>query len=412
MNDLMSKYAQVLLTTCLSVKENQPLVIMANNERIDFVRILVKQALSLGIHDIHLDIYDAQIKHDLLKYLSLEELKSSPYFNYHIWNEYATKNAAFLMLASETPSLMDDIPSSKLSAINVYSNDTRKIFNELRNESKIAWCIAAVPTLSWAQKIFPGKRNATELLWNQIFSICHINEEDPCTFWNNKIKKLNARCQKLNSYQFTKLKYSSSNGTNFQVSLPKNHLWASGQERLLDGREIIANFPTEEVFTSPDYRTAEGIVYSTRPLSYQGQMIDNFNITFKNGKAISCFAEVGDEALKSLITACPASDQLGEVALVPYDSPISNSHLTFYETLYDENAACHLALGASFSECLANSQDKSSEELKELGLNQCQSHTDFMVGNSDLNITGITASQEEIPIFQNGNFTSEFNNVN
>lgn len=408
MNELMTKYANVLLKTCLKVEKGQPLFISANLERIDFVRIVANEAYKMGITDIYFDLSDPQLKHDALKKLEVEELKKLSFWNKEMWNVYAKKNAAFLMLASQTPGLMKDIDSKKMNELVVYSFKTRKDFDDLRDKSELAWCIAAVPTNSWAKELFPESENPEYELWNKIFDICSIKNENPEQIWQEKIFKLKERAQKLNNYKFKTLIYKNSYGTDFKISLPENHIWASGSETLRNGKDVLVNFPTEEVFTSPDYKSADGIVYSSKPLNYQDVIIDDFSITFKSGKVVDFSAKNGADNLKTMLSCCENSDYLGEVALVPYDSPISNSEIVFLETLYDENAACHLALGASFPECLENGTDMSKEELIENGLNQCDSHVDFMIGTNDLSIIGLTKDGQEIAIFENGNFSSEF----
>ena len=407
MNDLFEKYADVLLNTCLKVEKEQPLFISYNKERQDFVDVIVKRAKELGIEDIFLDSQDPYLKHDALLKYSIPELKELPYWNKKDWDEYSKKKAAFLMLASETPGLMKDVDAKKVSEMTMYSLQTRKHFNDSRDKSLLAWCIAAVPTTAWAKELFPESNDPVDELWNKIFDICNITN-DPVTIWNHKLEKLKERANKLNNYQFKTLIYKSSNGTNFKVDLPKNHLWATGYETLADGKEVLVNFPTEEIFTSPDKDSAEGIVYNSKPLAYQDVVIDDFFIEFKNGKVTNFGAKKGEDTLKNMINICENSNMLGEVALVPNDSPISNSNLTFLETLFDENAACHLALGDSFPECLKDSIGKTKDELFKLGLNKCDSHVDFMIGTKDLNIKGITKDGKEIDIFVDGNFSNIF----
>ena len=409
MEELLEKYASVLLEACLKVEKDQPLFISYNIERSDFVRIVTKQAYKLGVKDIYYEVVDPYLKHEALKNLEVEELKQLKFWNKEMWNIYAKKNAAFLMLASEMPGLMSDIDSKKISAMTKYALQTRKEFDALRDKSEVAWSIAAVPTYSWASELFKDSNTPEEDLWNKIFDICSIKESNPVDIWNKKIEKLDERGSKLNNYQFKTLKYSSSNGTDFKIDLPKNHLWASGKSTLANGREVLVNFPTEEVFTSPDCMSAEGVVYSSKPLAYQDVIIDNFNITFKDGKVVDFSAEKGEDTLKELINICDNSNMLGEVALVEYDSPISNTKQIFLETLYDENAACHIALGDSFPECVENGPKMDKKELfEEYHLNNCDSHVDFMIGNSDLNIIGITSNGKEVQIFKDGNFTEEF----
>lgn len=407
MNELMEKYAKVLLETCLKIEKNQPLFISFNIERLDFVRVVAKVAYTLGVTDIYFDMSDPYLKHDALISLEVEDLKKLTFWNKEIWNEYARKHAAFLMLASETPGLMKDVDPKKISEMTRYSMETRKEFEEYRDRSELAWCIAAVPTKAWADELFENNENSVELLWNEIFKICSIDEENPVEIWNEKLNKLKLRAKKLNEKKFKTLIYKD-NRTNFKIDLDKNHLWASGCELINNKKEVLVNFPTEEVFTSPDCRSAEGIVFSSKPLEYQGVIIDNFSIEFKEGKVVQVKAEKGEDTLKEMINICENADMLGEVALVEFNSPISQTNRVFLETLYDENAACHLALGDSFTECI-NVNESKEDLFKNYNMNKCDSHVDFMIGTKDLNIKGITHDNKEIDIFVNGNFTEEFN---
>ena len=409
MKKLQEKYARVILESCLKMEKDQPLLISYNIERSDFVEILTKIANDLGVTDIYYDSADPYERHDALKNLEIDELKKLPFWNKEKWSEYAKKDAAFLMLASTTPGLMKDIDPEKIKAITKYAYETRKVFNERRNRSELAWCIAAVPTKDWAKELYKGSSNPEEELWNKIFDICSIREDNPVELWDKKVKKLEERAKKLNEYNFKTLKYKSSNGTDFKIDLPENHLWAGGREKLANGKEVLPNFPTEEVFTSPDRLSAEGVVYSSKPLDYQGVIIDEFMIRFENGKAVESHAKVGDKNLTNMINVCENSEYLGEVALVPYDSPISNTNQIFLETLFDENAACHIALGNSFPECIKNGPKMTKEELLEkYNLNNCESHVDFMIGTKDLNVIGITKDGEEVPILEEGNFSKIF----
>lgn len=408
MKKLQEKYARVILNTCLKIKKNQKLFISANYEAIEFVRILSNIAYELGVKDIYFDLNDQYLKHDALKNLDVKDLKKMQFWNKEKWNEYASSGAAFVMLVTVTPGLMKDIDSKKLSDLTMYSYETRKEFDELREKSIVPWCIAAVPSLSWAKEVFPKSQTPEIDLWNKIFEICQITKRNPEKVIEEKVNKLSRICEKLNSYRFKELKYTNSLGTDFTIELPENHLWASGKSKLVNKEEVLVNFPTEEVFTSPTNNSANGIVYSAKPLCYQDNLIEDFWIKFDKGVAIECKAKKGEETLKQLISSCPNSNLLGEVALVEYNSPISESEIIFYETLYDENAACHLALGASFPECIENGPKMSKEELKKYRLNDCNNHVDFMIGTKDLNIIGKTVNGEEIKIFEKGNFTKEF----
>ena len=408
MEELKEKYARVLLESCLKVEKGQPLFISYNVERSDFVRIVTKIAYELGIKDIYYDASDPYLKHEALKNLEIDELKKLPFWNKEMWNVYGKKNAAFLMLASETPGLMKDIDSKKLAAMTKYSYETRKEFDALRDKSKLAWCIACVPTKDWANALYDVDY-AEDILWDNIFDMCSIKEDDPVSTWNKKIKLLEKRAKKLNDFKFKTLKYKSSNGTDFKIDLPKNHIWASGKEVLESGKEVLVNFPTEEIFTSPDCKSAEGIIFASKPLAYQDNIIDKFYFVFEKGKVKEAYAEEGNDILNEMVNICKNSNMLGEVALVPHDSPISNTNKIFLETLFDENAACHIALGDSFPECIENGPKTDKDVLfNEYNLNKCDSHVDFMVGNSDMSIVGITEDGKEIQIFEDGNFTEIF----
>ena len=283
---LQEKYARVILESCLKIEREQPLFISYNKERKDFVDIITKIAKEHGVTDIYYDESDPIKKHELLKSLSADELKETGLWNKEMWNVYGKKDAAFLMLTSEMPGLMKDIDSKKLSELIKYAQKTRKEFDDLRDKSILAWCIAAVPTEMWAKELFK-EDNAVDILWNKIFEICSITENDPVKIWDEKINKLKERARKLTEYQFKTLKYSSSNGTDFSVDLPNNHKWESGRQTLASGKEVLVNFPTEEVFTSPDCKSAEGIVYSSKPLSYQDNIINNFYIKFSKSSTCS-----------------------------------------------------------------------------------------------------------------------------
>ena len=404
MEQLLEKYAGVILNTCLKVEKDQPLFISCTTERLDFVRILTKQAYKIGVKDIYYDLQDPILRHEALLNLNLDELKNLHIFNRHAWSEYAKKGAAFVMLVSENPGLMADVNAKLSSDIAMYGLETRKEFDDLRDKSMVPWCIAAVPTESWAKLLFKDSKNPVEDLWNKIFDICQIKEDNVEELWNEKIEKLSTRAEKLNNCHFKTLKYKNSKGTDFSIELPENHLWGSGKESLQIGKDVLVNFPTEEIFTSPLRNSTNGIVYASKPLIYNGALIDKFWLKFEDGKVVDYDSEVGKDVLKTLIDFDEGSSYLGEVALVEYDSPISNSNILFYNTLYDENAACHLALGVGFPSCYKNGVNMTKEELLEVGVNQSNEHVDFMIGTSDLRIVGTTVDNEEILIFENGNF--------
>lgn len=409
MKKMLEKYAEVLLKECLKLKNNQPLFISVNVERYDFARIVTNVAYKMGAKDIFVELVDPYQKHQSLQALSVEELKTTSLWNKEKWNEYAKKDAAFLMLASEMPGLMKDIETNKIVQINDYTLKSRKDFNEARDKQSLAWCIAAVPTEMWAKKLFPNDLNPVEKLWDCIFKICKINTENPIDTLKEKNNTMRKRAQILNKYHFKKLKYKNGLGTDLEISLPDKHIWCTAEQKLINDTTIIPNYPSEEIFTSPDTFSANGIVYSSKPLCYQDVIIDEFYLKFKDGKVIESKAKKGDKSLQQLVHSCDSIDHLGEIALVPYNSPISNLNMIFYETLFDENASCHMAIGDSFPECYENGDKMTKDELFKCNLNKCDNHVDFMIGTNDLEIIGITKDGEEIKIFEKGNFSESFN---
>lgn len=407
MKENFEKYAELLLRRCLCLDKVRPLLVTAPIKTIDFVEVLAHTAYSMGITDIYFDWVDDDLKHEQLLYLNDEDLLNSPFWNKKIYDEYAKKDAAFLMLCSDDIDLMSDIPEEKITLTSRQYRNSRPLFKQRQRTDEIPWCIALVPTPGYAKKVFPNSATPVKDAWDAIFKCCLIYEENPIAVWDEKIRRTQNKCDILNKLQFRYLHYTNGLGTDLTIELPKNHIWSGAGKENKDGLPLIVNMPSEEVFTSPKYDGVNGIVYSARPLVYGGVLIDDFSIEFKDGKIIDIRARTGQDILENMINTDDGSHYLGEVALVDYDSPISNTNIVFYETLYDENASCHLAIGDSFPTCLEGGEEMSREELKEKGLNQSLVHTDFMVGTSDLRILGTTFDGQEILIFENGNFILE-----
>ena len=274
-----------------------------------------------------------------------------------------------------------------------------------RRENREQWCIAAVPGAAWAKKVFPGqpKGKAMEMLWEAILSASRVNE-DPVKAWDEHNADLAKRCDYLNSLNIQKLHYTADNGTDLTVGLIAEGCWRGGGDTSLQNIYFNPNIPTEECFISPKRGEAEGIVYSTKPFSYRGQLIDKFSLRFENGKVVEAKAEVGEDLLKTMVAMDEGAAYLGECALVPQNSPICQSGILFYNTLFDENAACHLALGMGFADTIKDFQNKTLEECRELGINDSMIHEDFMIGCDTMNIDAICADGKVVPIFRNGNW--------
>ena len=396
MNENYKKYANLLINRCLSIKSNQPLLISAPVEAIDFIRVVATTALEAGVKDIYYDFTDDILKHEELKYLSKEELSNSKFFNKSIFDEYAKKNAAFLILYGNNPDAMLDIDKDKIGYTGELFVSSRLTYKRMQMSYEVPWCIASVPTEGWAKKVFPNSKQPKEDLWNLIFEICLINTSDPIEFWNKKVEHSKKRTSKLNELKINKLFYKNNLGTNFEIGF-RDNIWCGAGEHAADGRPLLVNIPTEEVFTTPNKYTANGIVYASKPLVYNSSLIEDFWLKFENGKVIDYDAKIGKEVLKSIIDI-ENGNYLGEVALVDVDSPINKSNILFYETLFDENASCHLALGQGFKCCF-----EVDKPLCELDANESKTHVDFMIGTDDLEIIAETENGL-IKIMENGKF--------
>lgn len=390
------KYANLLIKKCLNIKENQPLLITAPIECIEFVRIIARTSYNYGVKDIYFDFTDEILKHDALKSLKVEDLKNNRLFNKKIYDDYAKRGAAFLMLYGDNPDGLLDIDDTLIAEAAKISRNSRPIYKKLQITNEIPWCIASVATSSWAKKVLPNSNDPLNDLWKLIFKMTLVNKSDPIKEWDNKIKNNNELVKKLNNLKIETLHYKNKLGTDFSISF-NNNIWCGASTKTKDNREIIVNMPTEEVFTSPNKYTANGIVYASMPLVYNSSVISDFFIEFKNGKVINYDAKKGKEVLKSIVEIKNAN-YLGEVALVDKNSPIAKSNILYYETLYDENASCHLALGDAFPECI-----KTNKPLKEIGINESKTHVDFMIGTPDLEITADT-KKGKVTIMKNGKF--------
>ena len=394
---MIDKYIELLLKRCLLVKKDTPLFISYNKITEEFVKKVVDYAHNIGIKDIYLDGKDSYYVHDILKKSTLKEIETNKMFDCSVWDEYAKKDGAFLMLESEIPHLMEDIDPKKTAKATLVKSETKPIYKKKQLNGELAWCIAVVPNIYWAQDLFPESTNPLEDFWQAIANICMFDKGSPIKRWDKLLKNQAKVQKKLNNLKITKLYYQNSLGTDIEVTLPENALWASASSD-----KYLVNMPSYEVFTTPDYHYTEGIVYNSKPLIYSGQVIDEFYLKFAKGKVVEAKAEVGNETLQSLLKSDKLSSFLGEVAIVNYNSPISNTNKLFKTTLIDENAACHLALGSGFTECIKDGNKLSEDELDKLGINTSKNHVDFMIGTKDLTIKADT-KKGKLVIMKDGN---------
>lgn len=403
--DNLLKYASLAIEVGVNVQPGQTLVIMAPVETSEFVRLLVKRSYEVGAKHVYVEWFDdevTRIKYDLA---SADALQEYPMWRARGYEELADNQAAFLYVNSSNPDLMNGIDPTRIQTASRAASSALQNLTNARLNNNVSWNIVAVPSPSWADKVFPDHpaEERVNALWNAIFYATRVDQKDPVRNWQEHSHALKTRAAWLNQRQYQALHYRSD-GTDITIGLPQGHIWVSAGSTNKAGTSFIANIPTEEVFTSPLKDGVNGTVRSTKPLSYNGNLIENFSLTFKDGKIVGFHAEKGQEVLKTLIEIDEGSHYLGEVALVPYHSPISNTNLIFYNTLYDENASCHFAIGKAFPFCLKGGTEMSQQQLQEHGLNVSLTHVDFMIGSESMDIDGLLSNGEKEPLFRNGDW--------
>lgn len=403
---LLPGYANVLLQKGLNLQKNQILVINAPVEASDFVTILTKAAYELGARQVVMNWRSDDLTRLRYQYEEPAEFTAMPDWRRDFSLYYYRQGAAFLSLISANPYLMKDIDMAKIVSWQKATNTALKEYVDGMMASRTTWLVASVPSLIWAKLLYPDDPDETAYnrLWMQILASSRADGTDPLVDWDAHLANLVKRREWLTEQHFASLHYVSSNGTDLTIGLPKRHIWQGGAEKTASGILFNANIPTEEVYTAPQADAVNGVVCSTRPLVYNGNVIDDFRLTFTDGKVTALTAAKGQAVLEQVIAMDEGACRLGEVALIPYHSPISESGILFYETLFDENASCHLALGKAYPTCLTGGADMSEDEVKENGLNDSMIHVDFMVGNSDLSITGIKEDGTEVPVFVDGDW--------
>ncbi len=402
---LIENYAELIVREGANVQKNQYVVIRTGVYEEEFASIVARKCYEAGAKRVFMRWESSKLNQVDLLYADEEDLKHVFYFEEMESKFMLDELPTLIWLDGEDPDGLKGIDASKAARIRRARYMVNGKYREA-SENHHAWVIAGVPSLPWAKKVFPdlSDEEAIEKLWEAILKTSRAYEGDPIKNWKEHDADLKNRCKYLNSLNLKKLKYKSSNGTDLEVGLIPGVRFAAGSEKTLEGNIFSPNIPTEECFTSPMKGEAEGIVYSTKPLSYQGQLIEDFSVRFHEGKAVEVNARVGEEALRSTLTLDNGSSYLGECALVPFHSPINETGILFFNTLYDENAACHLALGTGFPELYPDYEKYTDDEIRSFGINKSLSHVDFMIGSEDLDITGITLDGKEIKIFHNGDW--------
>ncbi len=401
---VLRKYAQLIAKCGINVQKGQEVIIQCDLDQPEFIQMLVEECYKAGAEKVIVDWAYQPLAKLHYKYRSLKTLTTLEKWEHERWQHYVDKIPCRIYIESEDPDGLKGINQKKVA------QTRQKIYPQIKKyrdqlENKYQWCIAAVPGEAWAKKLFPelSKKQAVEKLWEAILYTSRVTE-DPIQAWKDHNEDLKKHCDYINSLGVEELHYQASNGTDFTVGMIPQAQFTGGGENSLQGIFFNPNIPSEECFISPMRGKAEGIVYATKPLSYQSQLIENFWIRFKDGKAVEWDAEKNKDLLTEMINMDSGSCYLGECALVPYDSPISNSGLLFYNTLFDENAACHLALGTGFADTIKGFENMTLDEVHKLGVNESMIHVDFMIGCKDLNITAKTHDGKLVPIFKNGNW--------
>ncbi len=404
----LKKYAELIARCGVNVQKGQDVSITAELDQPEFVKLLVDECYKAGARKVYVDWTYQPLTRSNVRYCSETVLATLEKWQIEKLEHQAETLPCRIYLTSEDPDGLAGINQRKMAkAMAKRSMIIKPIRNKMENKHQ--WCIAAVPGKGWAKKVFPGERAsvAIEKLWEAILTASRVYE-DPIAEWNKHNANLAGRCEYLNSLGLRELKYKSANGTDLRVGLIPEATFMAGGERTL-GRDVYfnPNIPSEETFTSPRKGDADGIVYSSMPLSYGGQLINNFWMRFEGGRIVDVGAEENEALLREMISMDEGASYLGECALVPYSSPIRESGILFYNTLFDENAACHLAIGRGFSNVLRDYERYTEEEARALGINDSVTHVDFMIGTSDLSVIGVTADGREVPIFDGGEWAFE-----
>ncbi|WP_127587790.1 aminopeptidase [Paenibacillus koleovorans] len=401
-----NQYAELIVKVGLNLQQGQKLILMSTLATAGFARVIARTAYEAGARDVIVEWTDEQMTAIRMKQAPEEALDEFPAWKANGMEEMAAEGAALMQIYAPNPDLLKDADPARVSRATKARALAMQKFNVYTRTSRISWLIASVPTPDWAAKLFADIADEGERmvkLWDTIFSMNRVSEADPVEAWREHIAQLTAKREWLNDQAFRKLHYKGP-GTDLTIGLPEKHMWVSAQQQNEKGVTYVPNLPTEEVFTIPSKLEVDGTVTSTMPLNHAGQVIDKFSLTFREGRIVDCAAEVGLEALKQLIASDEGSHYLGEVALVPDQSPISQSGIIFYNTLYDENASCHLAIGSAYPFTLKGGTEMTREQLDEAGANYSIMHVDFMIGSAELDIDGERADGTRLPVFRQGNW--------
>lgn len=403
-DNLLKKYAQLIISKGLNVQKGHTLALTIDVEQVHLARLLTEAAYEKGASEVIVDYTDDFITRQRLLHASNEVLTNVPQYTVDKSLALLNKKASRLVVKSSNPNAFATVDPKRLSETTRATAIALEEQSRAIQANKVSWNVAAAAGREWAALVFPELKTSdqqVDALWDTIFKLNRIYEDDPIGAWDAHEAKLLEKATRLNQEQFDALHYTAP-GTDLTLGMPKNHIWEAAGSLNAQGETFIANMPTEEIFSAPDYRRANGYVTSTKPLSYAGVIIENMTFTFKDGKIINVTAEKGQETIQRLIEENDGARSLGEVALVPHKTPISLSGLIFFNTLFDENASNHLAIGSAYAFNVEGGTEMTSQELDEAGLNRSSTHVDFMIGSEQMDIDGIRADGTAVPIFRNG----------
>lgn len=400
----IEKLAELAIKVGVNMQKGQKVLINCPVEKSETGRIFAKKAYELGASLVKIEYADEKLLRINYENADINELEKIEKSFVMRKEEYVDENYCYIVIDADDPNLLNGIDGEKINRVNIARRTALKKYNDAVMKNAIRWTIVAIPSPAWAKRVFPNSQNPEEELWQAIKKTVRLDTDDPVAEWQKHIAKLNARAKFLNDKNFEYIRFESANGTNLDVGLADGHQWLAAEEKGLDGHKFIANLPTEEVFTAPHRLKVNGTLKNALPLAHDGNIIDDFYITFKNGKAVDFGAKQGYDTLKNLIESDEGSHYLGEIALIGKNSPISNSGILYYNTLFDENASCHLAIGKAYPTTLVNGDKMTAEELNKCGANDSLVHCDFMIGTKDLKVTGIDKNGKTTPIFANGDW--------
>lgn len=401
----LEQYAELIVKVGVNVQQGQQVYVTGSVEMAPLVRLVADKSYAAGASNVHVDWTD-----EALSRMKYEKAADEMFTNFPEWeaakrNSFVDADAAFIAIISPNPDLLKGIDPQRISNFQKASGQALEKYRRAVQSDKVSWTVVAASTKGWATKVFPqeSEENAVAKLWEAIFESVRLNTDDPLQAWEQHNETLHKKVDILNAKHFHKLHYTAP-GTDLTIELPEKHIWVGAGSTNVQDVPFMANMPTEEVFTVPYRDGVNGYVSSTKPLSYGGNIIDKFKIRFENGRIVKVEAEEGQEILQRLVDTDEGSHYLGEVALVPHESPISQSNILFYNTLFDENASNHLAIGSGYAFNVEGGKKMSPEELAENGVNSSITHVDFMIGSAEMDINGIHKDGKEEPIFRKGNW--------